>query len=148
MTNHIAIYVSIATGSGHLDHPGQPGLTHLIKYLGLTRIWNRITCVILMMSHGDDVLNHVSILHQYILKTVIVDSVEAPRKVTLWVQVACMAIALAIYVARPCDAPGTYQCSIVAAIIIRTSISTRSVIWLGYVRLYLASCLVYKTNCC
>ena len=62
--------------------PGQPGLTRFIKYSGLTRIWNRITCVIIMTSHCDDVLDDVSISCQYILKRVIVDGVEAPRKVT------------------------------------------------------------------
>ena len=35
--------------------PGQPGLTHFIKYPGLTQIWHRITCVIIMTLHGDDV---------------------------------------------------------------------------------------------
>ena len=61
---------------------GQPGLTRFIKYPGLIRIWHRITCVIIMMSCGYDFLDDVSILCQYISKRVIVDGVEAPRKVT------------------------------------------------------------------
>ena len=59
---------------------GQPGLTHFTKYLGLTRIWNRIMCVIIMTSHGDDILDDVTISCQYILKRVIVDGVEAPTR--------------------------------------------------------------------
>ena len=62
--------------------PSQPGLTRFIKYLGLTWIWHRITCVMIMTSRGDDVLDDVSISCQYILKSVIVDGVEVPRKVT------------------------------------------------------------------
>ena len=84
-------YTSIATGLGHADHlgqlghicPGHPGLTHFMKYPGLTQIWHRITCIIIMTSCGDDVLNDVSISCQYILKIVIFDGMEAPRKVTV-----------------------------------------------------------------
>ena len=50
---------------------GQPGLTCFIKYPGLTWIWHRIMCVIIMTSHGDDVLNNVSISCQYISKRII-----------------------------------------------------------------------------
>ena len=61
--------------------PGQLGLTRFIKYPGLTLIWHRITCI-RKTSHGDNVLDDVSISCQYISKRVIVDGMEAPRKVT------------------------------------------------------------------
>ena len=86
----LQITYSVATGSGHPDHQGQsghilPGSTGsdpLYKISGSDRIWCRITCVIIMTSRGDDVLNHVSISCQYISKRIIVDGVEAPRKIT------------------------------------------------------------------
>ena len=99
-----------------------------------------------MMSRSDHVSDDVSTSCQYISKIVIVDGMEAPRKVTrklygfkwlIWQQ------PWQRYVTRPYDAPGAYQCFIAAALIIGTSISIGHVIWLGYTRLY----LVYKTNC-
>ena len=104
-----------------------------------------------MTSHSDDVLDDVSISCQYISNRVIVNGLEAPRKVTryvaLWVQVACMAAALEVLrIVRPYDMPGIYQCSIVAAFIIRTPISTGRVIWLGYTRLYLVYKLYWIAN--
>ena len=92
---HNSVYstISVATGSGHLDHPGQPGhvlprstrsdppYTHLIKYLGLTWILHRITFVNNEVSRWD-VSDDVSTSCQYILKRIVVDGVEAPRKVT------------------------------------------------------------------
>ena len=113
----------------------QPGLTRFIKYPGLTQIWHRITCVIIMTLRGDDVLDDVSISCQHILKRVIFDGVEAPRKVTRqlygfkWLVqqqpwLSC--------VARPYDAPDAYQYSIVAVLIIGTLISARRVIWQDY----------------
>ena len=100
-----------------------------------------------MMSCGDDVSDDVSTSCQYISKRVIVDGEGAPRKVIRkfygfkWL---VRQQPWQSYVTRPYDAPGAYQCFIVAALIIGTSISVGCVIWLGYVRLY----LVYKTNCC
>ena len=76
--------------------------------------------VMIMMSRGDDVLDDVSISYQYISKRVIVDGMETPRKVTryiaLWFKVACTAMALAIYIPRSYDAPGAYQCYVVAVL--------------------------------
>ena len=118
--------------------PGQLGLTRFIKYPGLTWIQHRITCDIIMTSHGDDVLDNVSISCQCVSKRVIVDGVEAPRKVTrVWQQ------PWQSYVARPYDAPGAYQCSIVAVLIIGALISTGRIIWLEYARLYKGVALQY-----
>ena len=98
-------YISVATRLRHPNHPGQPGhvlprLTGpdmLIKYLSLTRILHRITCV------NNDVswwrclgwCEHNMSIHFEKSHCWWHGSTEKSNKIALWVQVACTAIALA-----------------------------------------------------
>ena len=69
-----SILVALVYNSQHYNRVGSSGST------GSDPIWHRITCVIIITSCGDDIFDDMSISCQYISKRVIVDGVEASRK--------------------------------------------------------------------